>query len=76
MSEITVTLQDVNVLFRLVIDRHVMIGWADYNVKSYCIQYLGRQPPSSTIYSHRLTLQWLGLEFNLTILSPHTLSCR
>ena len=70
-GEITVTLQDVSLLLGLVIDGRPVIGRADYDVEAYCVQYLGRSPPPSAIHGHRLTLQWLGSEFDLTTLSPY-----
>uniref|UniRef100_A0A2N9IAZ4 Aminotransferase-like plant mobile domain-containing protein n=1 Tax=Fagus sylvatica TaxID=28930 RepID=A0A2N9IAZ4_FAGSY len=58
-GEMTITLQDVEVMLGLPVDGEVLVGSTELNWSGLCLQLLGVSPPPNKLDGSRLNMKWL-----------------
>jgi hypothetical protein len=58
-GEMTITLQDVEVMLGLPVDGEVLVGSTELNWSRLCLQLLGVSPPPNKLDGSRLNMKWL-----------------
>jgi hypothetical protein len=58
-GEMTITLQDVEVMLGLPVDGEVLVGSTELNWSELCLQLLGVSPPPNKLDGSRLNMKWL-----------------
>jgi hypothetical protein len=58
-GEMTITLQNVEVMLGLPVDGEVLVGSTELNCSELCLQLLGVSPPPNKLDESRLNMKWL-----------------
>ena len=66
-GEITITLQDVEVMLGLLVDGEVLVGSTELNWSELCLQLLGVSPPPNKLDGSRLNMKWLQDTFDVLL---------
>uniref|UniRef100_A0A2N9FXJ1 Aminotransferase-like plant mobile domain-containing protein n=1 Tax=Fagus sylvatica TaxID=28930 RepID=A0A2N9FXJ1_FAGSY len=64
-GEMTITLQDVEVMLGLPVDGEVLVGSTELNWSGLCLQLLGVSPPPNKLDGSRLNMKWLQDTFGV-----------
>uniref|UniRef100_A0A2N9J4B1 Aminotransferase-like plant mobile domain-containing protein n=1 Tax=Fagus sylvatica TaxID=28930 RepID=A0A2N9J4B1_FAGSY len=64
-GEMTITLQDVEVMLGLPVDGEVLVGSTELNWSELCLQLLGVSPPPNKLDGSRLNMKWLQDTFGV-----------
>uniref|UniRef100_A0A2N9G3G5 Aminotransferase-like plant mobile domain-containing protein n=1 Tax=Fagus sylvatica TaxID=28930 RepID=A0A2N9G3G5_FAGSY len=64
-GEMTITLQDVEVILGLPVDGEVLVGSTELNWSELCLQLLGVSPPPNKLDGSRLNMKWLQDTFGV-----------
>ena len=64
-GEMTITLQDVEVMLGLPVDREVLVGSTELNWSELCLQLLGVSPPPNKLDGSHLNMKWLQDTFGV-----------
>jgi hypothetical protein len=64
-GEMTITLQDVEVMLGLPVDGEVLVGSTELNWSELCLQLLGISPPPNKLDGSRLNMKWLQDTFGV-----------
>ena len=64
-GEMTITLQDVEVMSGLLVDGEVLVGSPELNWSELCLQLLGVSPPPNKLDGSRLNMKWLQDTFGV-----------
>uniref|UniRef100_A0A2N9GTM6 Aminotransferase-like plant mobile domain-containing protein n=1 Tax=Fagus sylvatica TaxID=28930 RepID=A0A2N9GTM6_FAGSY len=65
LGEMTITLQDVEVMLGLPVNEEVLVGSTELNWSELCLQLLGVSPPPNKLDGSRLNMKWLQDTFGV-----------